>query len=89
MNSDNLKNLTMVIDNINDENNITDEFLHEKIWDSMNMLRNDPNKDELISEWKYREDFICTENRHLNGEKFFLTHWEKSYVMYFYMCIYH
>lgn len=87
-----LNELTTLIDNFNYKNNesITVEMLHDRLWTGLNKLRMATNKDNLISEWKYNLNFISTELRHTNKNKSFeKVEWEKSYVLDFWMGIYH
>ena len=91
MNSEDLIKLTTVIDNINDgAESITSTYLHAELWDELNRLRQDANRDELIDGWKYKGDFLFTDNCHLNENKqFTLMSWEHSYVTCLYFSIYH
>ena len=91
MNSDDLIKLTTVIDNINDtEESITSTYFHAELWDGLNRLRHDANRDELIDGWKYKGDFLATDNCHLHENKQFkLMSWDHSYVTCLYFSIYH
>ena len=92
MEQQDLLELTMLIDQLNysNEPSITGEMLHKKLWTGLNKLRLATNKDDLISEWKYKSDIIATESSHENNSKSFTkVDWEKSYVMDFWMGIYH
>lgn len=87
---DYLATLTDIIDNINDEPHITPEFLHTKMWHYLNQLRNDPQRETLIEDWKYKSDFQSTEEYHQYEQKTCpQLKWEQSYTMFFYLCIYH
>ena len=91
MNSDDLNKLTTVIDNINaGSESITSTYLHAELWDGLNRLRHDANRDELIDGWKYKGDFLFTDKCHLNENKqFTLMSWEHSYATSLYFSIYH
>ena len=85
-----LTTLTALIDNINDEPRITAEFLHTTLWSLMHQLRTDPKREALLLEWKYKTDFLSTEEYHQNEQQTCpQLKWEQSYVMFFYLCIYH
>jgi len=87
-----LAELTTLIDNNNNTNNhsLTPDMLHNILWSGLNRLRHSPNKKTIIEEWKYRSDLISTENSHANNNKqFVLIEWEKSFVLDFWMSIYH
>ena len=82
--------LTNIIDNINDEPHITPEFLRMKLWPGLNQLRNDPQREDLIMDWKYKSDFLSAEDFHQNEQRIFdQLKMEQSYAMFFYICIYH
>ena len=69
---------------------ITPGDLHVKLWPSLDRLRDDPNKNNLIENWKYKDIFITTEANHANGAKSFkLVNWEQSFVLNLWMSIYH
>jgi len=87
-----LTELTQTIQQLNYNNYITisPQLLHEKLWNGLNLLRNAPNKNELLADWTYKSEFMATEERHTNEDtQFTLTKWEESYVYFFWMCIYH
>jgi len=82
--------LTEIIDNINDEPSITSEILHNKMWHYLNQLRKDPQRETLIKDWKYKSDFLSTEDLYYIEENESLRlKWEKNYTMSFYLSIYH
>jgi hypothetical protein len=87
-----LNELTNLIDDCNysKEPSITVKMLHERLWSRLNTLRLATNKDELIAEWKYKSDLISTEKSHENNNKDFdKVGWEQSFVLSFWMGIYH
>ena len=87
-----LLELTTLIDDCNYSNNtmITVEMLHERLWPGLNKLRMTPNKDDLIGSWKYKSDILSTERSHANSlQSFTNVDWENSYVLAFWMGIYH
>ena len=85
-----LKTLTELIDNINDEPRISPEVLHMILWSHINQLRTDPQREALLLEWKYKDDFLSTEHFHQNEQQMYRQiKWEQSYVMFFYLSIYH
>ncbi len=84
------EHLNDVFSNICTLDGITIEILHSLLWSDLNSLRNDPNKDKLISEWNFKDDFINTENSHADGKQpFDKVTWEQSYVYLFFMSHYH
>jgi hypothetical protein len=92
MEQQDLLEVTMLIDdcNYNKEPIITVDMLHERLWNGLNKLRLATNKDELIEEWKYKSDLISTEKSHENNNKDFdKVGWEHSFVLSFWMGIYH
>ena len=95
MSKQELDDLTKIIDsyNYNDKNKeiITPAILHHELWNGLNKLRHAENKDALLEEWKYNTEFITTEKCHQNDVSQFklLDIWEESFVLYFWMCIYH
>uniref|UniRef100_A0A6C0IIQ1 Uncharacterized protein n=1 Tax=viral metagenome TaxID=1070528 RepID=A0A6C0IIQ1_9ZZZZ len=93
MQQQDLDALTNIIDNYNyaNEEHITPESLHEKLWYGFNSLRNAPNKEALMEGWKYKETFVCTEDSHKENKSHFklIDDWEQSFVLHFWMCIYH
>jgi hypothetical protein len=85
-----LATLTDIIDNINDEPRITHELLHTKLWSYLDQLRNDPQRETLIKDWKYKSDFLSAEKCHRQDEKTYPpSKWQQSYTMFLYLCIYH
>ena len=92
MEQQDLIELTILIDNCdyNNEPMITVERLHERLWPGLKNLRTATNKDDLIANWKYGSDITATERSHTNnGKHFTRLDWEKSYVLAFWMGIYH
>jgi hypothetical protein len=92
MEQQDLLELTNLIDdcNYNKEPTITVNMLHERLWSGLNKLRTALNKDDIIPMWKYGLDFINTEKNHANNnQSFTIIDWEKSFVMEFWMGIYH
>jgi hypothetical protein len=82
--------LTTTMDNINDEPHITPEYLYNALWADIDQLRNDQNREVLLANWKYRDDFLGAEEQHQNGQKTCpLLTWAQSFTMFFYLCIYH
>lgn len=74
----------------NDELMQTTENIHQQLWSGLNCIINNPNKNLLIHNWKYKTEFNHTISQHANGNKQFkLLNWEASFTLYFWMCIYH
>jgi hypothetical protein len=83
---------TTIIDNLNYNNNktITTEDIYEIFWPHFQRLLKTPNKEALVKDWKYETQFIATEKSHANNCKDFdHLDWEHSFVLAFWMCIYH
>ena len=76
--------------NYNIKDIITPQLLRIKLWPNLDRLRNDPNKNNLLESWKYKNEFISTENYHANGAKAF-NHldWVQSFVLNLWMYIHH
>lgn len=93
MSKQELDDLTKIIDYLNYENKeiITPTILHHELWNGLNKLRHAENKRAILEEWKYKTEFITTEKCHQHDVSHFkLIHlWEESFVLYFWMCIYH
>ena len=49
----------------------TGEDVGTDLWSDLDNLRNSRNKNNLISDWKYKNAFECIEKWHLNGKKAF------------------
>ena len=87
-----LAELTTRIDNYNyhQRNDITADSLHTEFWEALHRLRLSPNRKAILEDWKYKGDLLCTEKTHANEAKqFTLLTWEKSFVLDFWMGIYH
>ena len=95
MSEQELNNLTSLIDNYNYDNKkiITPAGLHETLWIGLNQLRNAENKTALLEGWKYSSQLSATESTHETKVSHFKkleeNLWEQSFVLYFWMCIYH
>jgi hypothetical protein len=93
MSKQELDDLAKIIDCLNYENKeiITPAILHDELWYGLNKLKHSQNQDALLEGWKYKTAFITTERCHQNNVSHFkLIHlWEQSFVLYFWMCIYH
>ena len=69
---------------------ITPQELHVKLWPCLDRLRNDPNKNNLIESWKYKNQFINIEASHANGVQLCENvSWEQSFVLSLWMYIHH
>jgi hypothetical protein len=87
-----LNEFTILVDTANSMNgfNETTDNIRDRLWNGLNLIRNVSYKNLLVKEWKYEKVLQCTERDHKNGEKNFrLLDWETSYVVNFWMCIYH
>jgi hypothetical protein len=87
-----METLTTLIDNYNYNHHaiITPESIHSTLWEPLNNLRIDSNRESLLENWKYKTEFTAVENSHVNGNKEFALHnWEISFTLAFWMCIYH
>ena len=92
MDTQDMNRLTNDIDSYSYEfkDKITPGELHVKLWTSLDRLRNDPNKNNLIENWKYKNEFITTEVSHANGlQTCDLLTWEQSFVLNIWISIYH
>ncbi len=95
MSEQELNNLTALIDNYNYENNqiITPQGLHKTLWGGLNQLKNAENKSALLEGWKYSSSFTAAESTHETRVSHFKkleeSLWEQSFVLYFWMCVYH
>jgi hypothetical protein len=82
--------LTTTIDNINDEQHITPEYLYNALWADIDQLRHDQNREALLENWKYKTEFYIAEENHKNEQKTCPSvTWAQSFTMFFYLCIYH
>jgi hypothetical protein len=87
-----LQELTALIDTARSIDGFpeTTDDIYARLGPGLIFLRENTNKNLLIKNWKYKMDFQVAEKQHLNGEKGFrLLNWEKSFAVYFWMCIYH
>ena len=88
-----LVELTEIIDNYNyfNEDIITPQSLHAKLWCGLNKLRQAPNKSELLADWKYKKDLESAEYSHqTNVNKYInLEDSEQRFLVDFWLCIYH
>jgi hypothetical protein len=95
MSEEELNNLTSVIDtyNYDKKETITAAGLHETLWKGLNQLKNAENKSALLEGWKYSSQFASAESTHelrvSHFKKLEENLWEQSFVLYFWMCIYH
>ena len=81
-----INRLTEKIDNYGTENSEwgTSTDVHAMLWQDINDLRNmtSDNKANAMREWRYKDDFECTEIEHVNGRKmFYLMNWEHSFAL--------
>jgi hypothetical protein len=87
-----LQEFTVLVDTANSTDGFieTTDGIYARLDPFLNFLREKGNKELLIKNWKYKEDFQFTERKHLNGDKAFqLLNWENSFAVCFWMCIYH
>ncbi len=93
MTPEELITLTELIDtyNYHNEDMITPQSLHTKLWPSLQQLRQAPNKNTLLTDWKYKKELESAEysyasnsNKHVNVDD-----WEQRFVVDFWLCIYH
>ena len=93
MSKQELDDLAKIIDCLNYANKetITPLILHDELWIGLNKLKHAQNKDALLEEWKYKSEFIATENCHQTNVSHFklIYFWEQSFVLYFWMCVNH
>ena len=74
----------------NTRDTVTPGELHVKLWPCLDRLRNDPNKNNLLESWKYKNQFISAEASHANGVQLCENvSWEQSFVLNLWMCIHH
>ena len=68
----------------------TAEDVKVNLWPDLDNLRNYNNRNNLISDWRYKDLFEFADNAHANGRKIFgLMTWEASYAVALLMAIYH
>ena len=68
----------------------TAEDVRANLWHDLDNLRNCNNKNNVISDWKYKDAIETTEQWHLNGNKTFnLMSWESSFAVGVLFAIYH
>ena len=87
-----LQELTIIIDHCNGTDGFmeTTDNIHESLWSGLFFIKNVFYKEALIKDWKYKDILANTERAHEDGLKVFqLLDWEKSFSVYFWMCIYH
>ena len=88
-----LAELTERIDtyNYHNEDMITPQSLHAKLWPSLQQLRQAPNKAELLGDWKYKKELESAEVSHATNANAHmkLDDWEQRFVVDFWLCIYH
>jgi hypothetical protein len=85
--------LTDAIDtyNYHNEDMITPQSLHAKLWPGLQQLRQAPNKAALIADWKYKKELESAEVSHANNanKHMHLDDWEQRFVVDFWLSIYH
>jgi hypothetical protein len=85
-----LESLTKKLEDLGLGNWGSTDDLHAILWNDIKSLLDNPNKEQIMSEWKYKDSFTSTENSHLNDEKFCENMpLEQSFVYVLVMCIYH
>ena len=93
MTPEELNTLTELIDtyNYHNEDLITPQSLHAKLWPSLQQLRQAPNKVALLTNWKYKKELESAEVSHANNANAHmkLDDWEQRFVVDFWLCIYH
>ena len=68
----------------------TPEDVKANLWHDLDNLRNNNNKNNLISDWKYKDAFESTERCHENGRKTFnLMDWQSSFAVGVLFMVYH
>jgi hypothetical protein len=68
----------------------TGEDVKANLWRDLDNLRNNNNRNNLLSEWKYKNAFETAERWHENGRKTFeLMTWESSFATAILFAIYH
>ena len=66
------------------------EDVGANLWREIDNLRNNRNKHNLISDWKYKKEFECIEKLHLNSKKTFNEmSWENSFAVAMLFAVYH
>lgn len=85
-----IANFEVFVDRCNFSNEFieTTDNIYEYLWPGLDTIKNSQYKQ--LNNWKYAGELKLTEIAHSNGEKCFdLLNWEKSFALYFWMCIYH
>lgn len=85
-----ISNFEIFVDrcNFSDDFIETTDNIYEYLWPGLDTIKNSQYKH--LNHWKYAGELKRTEIAHANEEKCFdLLNWEKSFALYFWMCIYH
>ena len=68
----------------------TEQDVGVNLWNELDNLLNSSNKNNIISNWKYKKEFECVENWHMNGKQLFnLMSWENSFALAILFTVYH
>jgi len=93
MTHEDFNTLTRLIDTYNYENEelITPNGLCSTWWPLLNQLRQAPNKDTLLAEWKYKKELENVEFSHIHGENSYINvaDWAERFVVALWLYIYH
>jgi len=97
MTSNELNELTTIIDTYNYDNNdkITPENLHHVFWEKINRLRNASNRKILLHNWKYTKELESTELSEIHNKNIHITNdngndnAEYRFILEFWLSIYH
>ena len=93
MTPEELVELTETMDNYNYENEemITPIDLHAKWWPLLNQLRQAPNKEALLEDWKYKKELESAEYSYANNsiKHVNVDDWEQRFAVDLWLCIYH
>jgi hypothetical protein len=68
----------------------TEQDVGVNLWNDLDNILNHSNKNNIISNWKYKNEFECAENWHMNGKQLFkLMSWENSFALAILFTVYH
>lgn len=64
--------------------------VNTNLWNDLDNLRNNNNRNNLLENWKYKTAFEFTEHCHSNGYKsFYNMSWEDSFALAILFAVYH
>ena len=89
-NMDTINRLTDLLDNYGGTDWGTSDDVYNTLWQDINDLRQNNNKEVILSEWKYKTDYEFAENSHTDEQQLFKNlEWEHSFALSILYAIYH